>query len=265
MESQKIIHVVLIDYFKAARVVESIKTIRSQAYNQSNIHITVIDNSCNSSNFMTLQELLEFEVNLIEAKSNIGYIAAANMAVKSEIVPSDIVLLLNPDIIINDPNTLVGVIKNFDDPLCYIVGPAQVNDDGTKPSIARGYPTLSALISKRTILGKTRWGERKVSEYMLSHFDPRKKQTVPWLQSSCVFIRKSYWEQVDGLNSKYFLFMADIEVCKKAYDHGGYVLYDPTHIAIADGKRCSEGGITALFKSSALRKHVADAFKYYTS
>ena len=264
MEHHKTIHVVLIDYFKAYRVVDSIKSLRDQSYSQADIYITVIDNSCSDENFEILHSLSDHQVKVLRTQKNIGYIAAVNMAVHSESRPTDFILLLNPDIIIEDPNTLSGIIKNFEDPKCYVVGPAQINDDGSRPTIARGYPSVSALVAKRTFLKYTSWGKKKISEYLLSDFNPGKKQKVPWLQSSCVFIRRSYWEQVKGLNPKYFLFMADIEVCEKAYEHGGYVLYDPSHTALADGKRCSEGGAMSLFTSHALRMHVIDAYKYYT-
>lgn len=264
MEHQKTIHVVLIDYFKAYRVVDSIKSLRDQSHPQTNIYITVIDNSCSEENFKTLQNLSNHQVKVLRTQNNIGYIAAVNMAVNSEARPTDFILLLNPDIIIEDPHTISGIIKNFEDPKCYVVGPAQINDDGSIPTIARGYPTIGALVAKRTFLKHTSWGNKKVSEYLLSDFNPAKKQKVPWLQSSCVFIRRSYWEQVKGLNPKYFLFMADIEVCEKAYEHGGYVLYDPSHTALADGKRCSEGGTMSVFTSPALRRHIIDAYKYYS-
>jgi GT2 family glycosyltransferase len=258
-----VMHVVLVDYFKASRVVEAIKVLREQLYDQSKVFITVIDNSCSAENFEVLKKLSGAGIEIINSEKNIGYISAVNMAVNLRSEPSDIVLLLNPDIILKDKHTLSGMVANFKDPKCYVVGPAQINDDGTIPEIARGYPSIAALIAKRTILGKTSWGEKAVSKYLLSGFDPKKTQAVPWLQSSCVFIRKSYWDKVGGLNPKYFLFMADIEICKKAYEHGGYVIYDSSHIAIADGKRCSDGGVMALFKKPALRKHIIDAARYY--
>lgn len=265
MKQNKIIHVVLVDYFKAHRVVDSIKSLLSQSHPQSCIYVTIIDNSCSNDNFETLLPLANEQVKVIQTQENIGYISAVNMAVNTEDRYTDFILLLNPDIIITDPNTISGIIKNFEDPKCYVAGPAQINDDGSVPTIARGYPTISALIAKRTFLKNTSWGKSKISEYLLSDFDPSKKQEVPWLQSSCVFIRRSYWQQVKGLNPKYFLFMADIEVCKKAYEHGGYVLYDPSYTALADGKRCSEGGAASLFTNPVLRKHIVDAYRYYTN
>lgn len=254
--------VVIVDYFKAPRVVEAIRSIRNQAYAQELIAIRVIDNSCCASNFETLQAMRD-DALIERSPSNLGYVAAVNQAVVQHTDAVDVVLLFNPDIVLRDERTLERMLDNFRDPACHIVGPAQVNEDGSRPSIARGYPSLSALVAKRTALGQTSWGRRQVDVYLLSGFDHEQRQQVPWLQSSCVFVRACFWREAGGLDPRYFLFMADIVICQQAYQRGGYVLYDPSATVEADGRRCSEGGVKALWSSRALRMHVRDAVLYY--
>lgn len=259
------IHVIIIDYFKASRVIDAVRSIRAQDQDQSSIAITILDNSCCDKNYSTLKKIPSLDAEIIKSETNIGYVAAVNLAARQYNNGADLILLLNPDIIISEKSTISSLAKNFDAADCYIVGPAQINDDGSTPSTVRGYPSLFALIAKRTALINTKWGSRLVSKYLLQGFDASQKQSVPWLQSSCVLIRRTYWDAVGGLNPKYFLFMADIEICKKAYELGGKVIYDPTYKAIADGRRCSEGGIISIFKSRTLRIHLIDAIKYYAS
>lgn len=236
-----IVHIIIVDYFKAPRVVESVRLLEEQDLKGIKITITIIDNSCCADNFAVLKGVKGCNVEVVESPRNIGYVAAVNFAAK-RVPDADAILLLNPDILIKDRGVLYGLYSNFEDPACYIVGPAQINDDGSMPRIVRGYPSLFALASKRTVLGKTSWGAKSVSKYLLDDFDLSRRQAVPWIQSSCVLIRKSYWDAVGGLNKKYYLFMADIEICKKAYEYGGEVIYDPRCTVFADGRRCSEGG-----------------------
>ena len=256
------IHIIIVDYFKASRVVEAVHWIGEQNTKKIKIKTTIIDNSCCQKNLEILKSIASDTIEVIESPRNVGYVAAVNMAAKHG-PDADAILLLNPDILLKDRDTLAGLYENLEDPTCYIVGPAQENDDGSIPRTVRGYPSLFALVSKRTILGKTRWGAKSVSKYLLDDFDTSRRQAVPWIQSSCVLIRKSYWEAVGGLNEKYYLFMADIEICKKAYECGGAVIYDPKYTVLADGRRCSEGGPLTLIKSRPLRIHLVDALKYY--
>ncbi|PHR11332.1 MAG: glycosyl transferase family 2 [Sphingopyxis sp.] len=259
----KKIHFVIIDFFKAERVIDVVKSINNQNYDNHKIFISVIDNSCSEGNYRTLEKGLTGLASLIKSTDNIGYTKAANKAVSECEWEADIICLLNPDIIFEDVNTLNFMMDNFDDPKCLIVGPAQSNDDGSEPDIVRNYPSALALVLKRSPFRKAPVAARIVDSYLLPNFDSSKRQNAPWLQSSCIFIQKSFWDSIGGLNTKYFLFMSDIEICKKAYEKGGYVLYDPAVRVIADGKRCSEGGISSLFKSPAMRHHVKDAIKYY--
>ncbi|AZE62671.1 MULTISPECIES: glycosyltransferase family 2 protein [Pseudomonas fluorescens group] len=254
--------VVIVDYFKGAQVVEVINAVRSQEYDQQNVAITVIDNSCCADNFKLLQAAKGKAV-IEQSPANIGYIAAVNRAVKRHSHEVDVVVLLNPDIVMSCSRTLRSMVENFRDPGCFIVGPTQINEDGSRPSIARAYPSLLALLAKRTVLGRTQWGRRQIDAYLLSDFDPEQRQQVPWLQSSCVFVRGSFWQQAGGLDARYFLFMADIVICQEAYRHGGHVLYDPSVTVQADGRRCSEGGVMTLLANRALRMHVLDALAYY--
>ncbi|WP_236173127.1 glycosyltransferase family 2 protein [Pseudomonas pseudonitroreducens] len=258
---KKIIHVVIIDYFKADQVKEAIDSIRKQSYDQSLIDITVIDNSCNLKNFTKLSEIRD--IKLIKSLQNIGYVSAVNKALREHQRPSDITLLLNPDILFPCRNSFSILLNNFKNSKCHILGPSQINHDGSRPSTVRNYPHLKELITKRTLLKYTNWGKSNISNYLMADFDYSKKQAVPWLQSSCVFIRTEFLNKANFLNEKYKLFMADIEICRTAYNLGGEVIYDPTIQVIADGVRCSDGGVFSLFKSRALRIHIIDALKYY--
>lgn len=261
----KSIHVIIVDYLKCDAAIQATNAVLQQNYDQEHIQITVIDNSCSSTNFEALKKELPSRCNLIQSKTNLGYTKATNLAASTYGAGSDIILLLNPDILMSDPDTFSRIIENFSDPTCAIVGPAQKNPDGSVPDTVRNVPTLSALILKRSPLRSIPPARNIVDRYLMTDFNYKLKQEVPWLQSSCVFINSKYWEKQGGLNEKYFLFMSDIEVCTKARSAGGKVIYDPSVTVYADGKRCSGGGFLSIFNNRAVRYHIKDAMKYYFS
>jgi len=96
----------------------------------------------------------------------------------------------------------------------------------------------------------------------MNHLDYSKIQDVDWLQSSCVIVRRDFWEKVGGYNESYFLFMADTEMCLRAWEMGYRVVYYPEVRVYADGKRLSAGGFRMFFKSRFVRQHVKDSLRY---
>ncbi len=255
-----LIHVVIVDFMKASRVLQSVTSVIAQSCRD--IVVTVVDNSCSDDNFKILLEGLPSSVRLLRSKDNLGYTRAVNYAVDG--VFSSYVLLLNPDIVFDEKSDLQALLSNFSDEKVFIVGPAQVNDDGSRPSTVRGYPGFWDLVAKRSILKKIPYFRARVDAYLLSQFNYGLKQSVPWLQSSCILVDYKFWMRICGLDERFFLFMADIKICQLAYELGGKVVYDPAVTVVADGKRCSEGGFSTILRNKALQYHVKDAIRYYT-
>lgn len=253
------VHVVIVDYMKASRVLRSVASVISQSCND--IIVTVFDNSCSDENYKILSDGLPKSVRLFKSSENLGYTRAVNYAVRG--VKSSYVLLLNPDIVFEGVSDFQILLDNFSDSDVLMVGPAQINDDGTRPSTARGYPALLDLIAKRSFLKKIPYFRRRIESYLLAGFDYNERQSVPWLQSSCVFVDYDFWIRIGGLDERFFLFMADIKICQLAYDLGGKVIYDPAVTVLADGKRCSEGGLRTIINNKPLQYHVRDAIRYY--
>ncbi|HUE91175.1 glycosyltransferase [Pseudomonas sp.] len=246
---------------KAARVLQSVASVMTQSC--ENILVTVVDNSCSDDNFKILLSGLPRSVRLLRSEKNLGYTRAVNYAVDG--VSSSYVLLLNPDVIFDKKTDCQLLLSNFSDNDVFIVGPAQINDDGSRPSTVRGYPGFWDLLAKRSVLRKIPYFRKRVDAYLLSQFDYGLKQPVPWLQSSCVLVDYGFWVRIGGLDERFFLFMADIKICQLAYEMGGKVIYDPAVTVVADGQRCSEGGFSTILRNKALQYHVKDAIRYYTN
>ena len=250
--------VVIVDFFKSERVVSSIQSLLS--FSNLNLEVIVVDNSCDIRNSSVYSQIKNENVRYIVNSKNLGYTKAMNLGVNE--TKGDVVLVLNPDVIIPDEKIIEKCLSCLaDDPCLGIVAPPQVNDDGTIPSIARRVPSLRQLILKRTLykLGMFR-------KYVDSYSNPYGKFKVVspgWIQSSCFLISRRVYELVDGFDERFFLFMADIDICQKVRQHGYDLRVIDSDPVIADGIRSSEGGITDIFKSPALRYHIKDAFKYY--
>lgn len=258
------IHTSIVDYRKAVKVIPTLAALLSQELD-GNLQITILDNSESNANFDTLAGACRNVANLtlIRSRRNTGYTRATNNSVDSS---ADYIVLLNPDVVLEDPRTLKKAIRILQENVRVgIVGIKQINPDGSTESVARRFPDLKAQLARRLgPLAKTLF-KRQISSYeygdLSSEHDGHVE--VDWVQSSFWVVRGDLWRELNGLDERFFLFMAEADFSWRA-NRAGYttaIMLD-TH-ARADGLRASGGGLLAVFRSRALRSHIKDAVKYY--
>ena len=146
--------IVIVDYFKAPRVVQNVESVLAQE-NCPDTKICIVDNSCDPENKKQLLQLERYQnVHLLFSESNIGYTRACNDA--AALFDARYVVLVNPDIAWNDKSTLSELISQMDTkPDIGILGPRQINDDGTTPGTVRKFPNIIVQVARRTPLRRT--------------------------------------------------------------------------------------------------------------
>lgn len=262
--SEKQIRVSLLvsNHSKALRVVENIRHLLAQETNFA-CKIFVTDVSCNSEQQSILKEGLKNfpNVELIINPVNLGYAKSHNKIKGRE--KGDYIFVINPDVLFKEKDTLQKTVDFMDThPEVAILGPKQINDTGEVAMTVRAFPKFYVQVARRTFLRNMPFLKKKVEFDEMRHLDYDKTQDVDWLQSSCVIIRRDFWEKVCGYNERYFLFMADTEMCARAWELGYRVIYFPQTRVYADGKRLSAGGVGQFFKNRFVRLHVIDSLKY---
>ncbi|MFZ5981994.1 MAG: glycosyltransferase family 2 protein [Patescibacteria group bacterium] len=256
--------VIVLDFFKAKRVLENVRLLLLQKTN-FDFDILVIDNSHNKENARILKEglmdLLGERLELIINEKNKGYIRAHNEAFGK--VKGEYMAIINPDILLKEADSLQKMVDFMEkNPKVGILGPKQINDNGQMAMNVRAFPKLYIQVARRTFFRHLPFFKEKVAYDEMRHLDYSKIQDVDWLQSSCMLVRSRLWREIGGFNEKYFLFMADVELCFEAWKKGFRVVYFPEVKVYADGIRLSRGGFGRFFVSWTLRQHVLDAFRY---
>lgn len=258
------IHASIVDYRKAEKVIPTLAALLAQETDDS-LQVTVLDNSNSRKNFDILLGACCTAPNLtlVRSKQNTGYTKATNNSVDSS---ADFIVLLNPDVILDDPQTLkkaMAILREH--PRIGIVGIRQINPDGSAEAVARRFPDLRAQLGRRLgPLAKAIY-KRRIDSYEYGDLasDAAGHVEVDWVQSSFWVVRGDLWRGLNGLDERFFLFMAEADFSWRA-NQAGYrtaIMLD-TH-ARADGLRASGGGLLAVFRSRALRSHIKDAVKYY--
>jgi len=258
----KKVAVIIVDYLKAEKVVQNVKSLITQKTNVD-FKIYIIDNSENQDNATILKDLTKLpQVYCQINPQNEGYTRAHNQLIQK--LQTDYFLLVNPDIYWSDNQSLEKMIDFMDqNQQVGLMGPKQLTPPGEIEINYRKFPSIGTQICRRTFLKYLPVFSKLVQKYEMQHIDSEKIQTVDWLQSSCVIIRKDLWDMIGGFNEDYFLFMADTEIAYHIKKLGYEVIYNPKIVVQADGQRLSAGGVFSFFTKKAFRLHCKDAWKYY--
>ncbi len=174
------------------------------------------------------------------------------------------VAFINPDIEV-ERNTLKILMEYLEkDERVGIVAPRLVYPDGSVQDNYRVFPRFFDLIIKRTGVLRRLFPQR-MRRYLMWDKEPSVNEPVDWVTGAFEVVRRDCLEKVGRHNEKYFLFMSDIEICRKAWEIGYQVHLVGEAKAFHGDERLSSGGFTAFFKKRVLRIHVKDALRYYFS
>jgi GT2 family glycosyltransferase len=251
---------ILVNFHKAARAVESIRSLSRQEAACSS-RFVVLDNSVSKQQADILRaEVEQVNGNLVVAAKNLGYVKGINLG--AQIAGAfDYLVLVSPDIIVEETNVVKKMVSLMEtDASIGVLGTIQYNDDGSTAEIARRFPSPIRMVRRRLSRGAK--NDLDLLQPLASE-GSRGIIDVDWVQSSFVMIRRSLWDTIEGLNERYFVFMADVDLCLRAHERGMRVALTSAVKVRADGVRASRGGILDIFLSKALRFHIRDAILYF--
>jgi GT2 family glycosyltransferase len=131
-------------------------------------------------------------------------------------------LLLNPDISVSD-GFVDGVLNlterlAVEEPRAGIVGFQLRDSDGSRQLSSGPFPTLWQTLARLVLPRK-----RRKYHYVRS----RGRHRVPWVTGCCLLLRRDCLEQLGGLDSDFFLYYEDVDLCQRARARGWSVWYEP--------------------------------------
>ena len=136
---------------------------------------------------------------------------------------SDWVLLLNPDVTVEDGflDDVVAFVEKLAvaDPAAGVVGFRLRNRDGSAQASSGPFPTLA-----RTLAGLFRPRSRR----KCTHRPESTRQPVDWVTGGCLLVRRDCFRQLGGLDESFFLYYEDVDFCRRAAAAGWGVWFDPS-------------------------------------
>ena len=192
-----------------------------------------------------------------------GGFGAGNNRVLPE-TQGEYVVLMNPDTVVF-PGELEAWIDWMDrHPDVGASGPRVLNPDGSDQNTACRFPTLLTPVYRRTILGKTPWGKKNLSRYLMEDMDRAAEQDVDWVQGSALCIRRSVLEQIGHFDERFFMYFEDADLCRRVWKAGFRVAYVPqARIVHYHGRGSMIRYPWQLVTNRLTRVHVMSGLKYF--
>jgi len=179
--------------------------------------IIVIDNNSNDKSCSYIKENYP-NVILIESKENLGFGKGNNLGVKN--AKGKIILLLNNDTVLLDSiaPAIEILTKNEN------IGILTVKMlDGNKKYI----PSVGKFPSPLKMLKFSFLNEKRL-EFISGKFDSNKIYNVDWVSGAFMLIRKKDYDAVRGFDPDYFMYVEDVDLCKRMTDIGKECVFIPS-------------------------------------
>jgi len=228
-----------------------------------NFEILVLDSATEESTEILMRE--EFSgISFFPHSKNVGFAKLVNQGLKN--AKGDFMLVLNADIVIEKRSVdiLLEYLKNSPD--VGVVGPKLINFDGKiQPSCFQFYTPL-VILYRRTSLGKMKFAQKKINQFLYKNRDSEQSQEVDWLMGSAMMTSKKAFSKVGLMEENFgFLYFEDVDWCRRFWENGFKVVYHPyAKMFHYHGKgSASMSAAKAIFLNKLTREHIKSGLKYF--
>ncbi len=242
---------VLIEYHSLEDIQECMSSIRKKCKSIS-YEIIITSNSQYPSERQEELKKENSELKWVFNRENLGFAKAMNAGIKN--ASGECIVITNPDVrILNDINSAYHYLMSVPD--IGVIGPKIIDQNGELQDSCRNFMTPMRLfrrVFKRILYKK---------EVLLrADFDYNKIQPVDWIVGAFMMIKKKAIETVGLFDEGYFMYVEDMDWCKRFWEHGYKVVYYPDLVIEYKGTRKS---IAPLLSEMAINRYTLHHLKSY--
>jgi hypothetical protein len=189
---------------------------------------------------------------LAVAKSshNIGFGAGHNLLAKKAEGIARHLLVLNPDVIIQESDTLPRLLKKAERLSADVIGPRLMTTAHETQWYDHG--ELHGLLARIALgAGGSYWKDRHVPA------------EAAWVSGAFFLIRKNLFDEIGGFDENFFLYKEEEDLCLRIRKAGGHIWYDPDITVLHYGSVVAKK--SKYMRKSAnyfLEKHFHESFLY---
>lgn len=215
--------------------------------------VFVIDNASSDGSVEMVRALFP-EVFLLANQGNRGFAAANNQAIR--LATGRYVILLNPDTVIHR-GALETMVQFMDGrPEAGAIGCKLLNADGSVQHSIRRFPTFSIALHDSTILGRLSLFRERVSHFKMKDFTFDSVTEVDATCGAALLVRKGLLGEVGPLDEGYFIFIEELDLCRRIRDRGHKIYFVPdaviTHLG-GESRRQNPNELVMVGQRSLMR------------
>lgn len=201
-----------------------LNTLKKLKHSRFKSKVIIFDNTEASLGqfFLSFKNLSWFEY--IHSNKNLGFGSAHNSVIR-RYPNSDFYLVLNPDVEFEPEilNTLIlRMRKNERISICI---PKVLNTDGSIQYVNKLLPTPAYLFVRR-FLKKFNFGNSNEQREKYKY----KAFSSPYVSGCFLFCRADHINKIDGFDERYFLYLEEIDLCRKVRPLGDIVVFNDVKI-----------------------------------
>jgi len=164
-------------------------------------------------------------------RANIGFSAANNLALADS--PADAILLLNPDTEVYEQALDAALGRLYADDAIGMVGAKLVTPTGALDhACKRSFPTPLSALAHFSGVGRRRGAGASLSQYRATGLGEDEAGEVDAVNGAFMLVSKPALDQVGLLDAGYWLYMEDLDWCKRFWLAGWKVFYEPSSVAL---------------------------------
>lgn len=196
----------------------------------------IIDNGSSEKVSARLRDLKDEHehVLLVQGHGNIGFAKAGNLG--AHLASQPWLIFLNPDALLQPGcvKRLVEAARGRPGPC--IVGSRLLNPDLSEQRGARrGEVTPVTTLLALTRLSKIVPELKKYEIHYEGHDLPEHPEAVPTISGACFAVSKRDFAHLKGFDAHFFLHVEDVDLCWRARELGGTVLFHPKAEVVHEG------------------------------
>lgn len=194
--------IVIVNYNGKKFLKECFESIQ-QAFKKTSYEIIVVDNNSADGSSDWIKNNYP-DIVLIQSKENLGFGKGNNLGVSH--AKGKYILLLNNDTILLDPlDDLIDQLEN--NPKIGAIGIKMLDKNKNYLPSAGHFPNLLNILIFKKLFNTQK-------DFVTGNFN-QKSYEVDWVTGSFVLLKKDTYHLIKGFDEDYFMYVEDIDFCKK--------------------------------------------------
>jgi len=183
------------------------------------VDVLVVDNGSNDGTSAAISQNMA-GLRCLRSETNLGFARAVNRAASA--TDSEFLLLLNSDAQL-EPGVLAAAVSWMrENTECGVAGAQLLNPDGSRQNSIANFPTLATELLNKSLL---RWAfPRRYPGKEQLFGSPVEVETVI---GAFMLVRRKLWDQLGGLDERYFFFVEETDFCFQARRAGWSTMHLP--------------------------------------